>query len=128
MKQGLVKIVLLAVIAGAIGLLFEPILAPVFAVLVAWTVSPLVRKQRIWFVGEVENEHSVLFRRRQEALRMLKDLEDDRAAGKVSDSEFDAQRPEMMDDLRDLTRRLDELATKRKNARSKLDRELSKNA
>jgi hypothetical protein len=96
MKSALVRMVLAGGLFAAVAALFNAWLAPLAAVAAVISLSPLVRKKRAWFVGEVESEMSIIARRREESLRALKDLEEDRQVGKISQVQFESQRPVLL--------------------------------
>jgi len=126
-KTGWVRVVLASGAIAAAAAMFEPWLAPLAAVLALITLSPLARKRRIWFVGDVESEYAIVSRRREEALRALKDLEDDRGAGKISASEVERQRPVLLQQAKDVTAQLDAITQKRAAARKKIEQALEDN-
>ncbi|MBX3460314.1 MAG: hypothetical protein KF696_10205 [Planctomycetes bacterium] len=99
-------------------------LPPLVMLLALVTLSPLARPKRLWFVGDVESEHRIVARRRQEALRALKDLDEDRMAGKLTRDEVDRLRPGMLQAAKELTAQLDVLTEKQAAARRKIESEL----
>jgi hypothetical protein len=112
---------LLAIAAGLVNWM----LAPLVLVLCAITFSPLLRRRRIWFVGDVENEHRSIQRRREEALRALKDLEDDHLSGKLDRSEYERLRPGYLATARELTERMDEVTARRQEVRRRIEQDLA---
>lgn len=91
----------------------------------ALVFSPLLRKRRIWFVGDVENELVVLTRRREEALRALKDIEEERLSGKLSEDDFAELRPEYLEQAMQITRDLDARRERAAAARKRIEEELA---
>jgi hypothetical protein len=118
-------------VAAATGLLMLAaglvnwMLAPLVLVLCAITFTPLLRRRRIWFVGDVENEHRTVHRRREEALRALKDLEDDHISGKLDHTEYERLRPGYLAAARELTQRMDEVTARRQEARRRIEQDLA---
>jgi hypothetical protein len=121
-----VKVLLASGAATALTAAFNPVLAPLVLVLAVITLSPLARKKRLWFVGDVESEFRIVSRRREEALRALKDLEDDRLAGKTSREESESMRPALLKAAKDLTSQLDALQARRAEARRKIESEVAR--
>jgi hypothetical protein len=121
-----VKVLLASGAATALTAAFNPLLAPLVLVLAVITLSPLARKKRLWFVGDVESEFRIVSRRREEALRALKDLEDDRLAGKTSREESESMRPALLKAAKDLTAQLDALQARRAEARRKIESEVAR--
>lgn len=111
-----------ALLASAIDWRVGPL---VFAVGVI-AFSPLARRKRLWFVGDVEGEYKIISRRREEALRALKDLEDDKLAGKLPPEEYDKLRPNYLETAKRLTAQLDKVAEKRAVARRRIDEDLAR--
>jgi hypothetical protein len=125
-SQKSLRLVLAGSLAGAaLAASLDWILAPVVLVVLLITLWPLTRRRRLWFVGDVESEHAILTRRREEALRSLKDLEDDHLAGKLSREEFAARRPELLEAAKTLTAELQRLQERRAAARRRIESELA---
>jgi len=121
----LVQVLLASGLLAIAGALVNWMLAPLVLALCLITLSPLLRRKRIWFVGDVENEHRSVTRRREEALRALKDLEDDHLAGKLERSEYDRLRPSYLAAAKDLTSKLDEITARRQEARRRIEQDLA---
>lgn len=122
-------LVLMACLAPAVfTAAFSLPLAPLVFVLLLLTLWPLARDKRIWFVGDVESEFRIVSRRREEALRALKDIEDDRLAGKTNEDEYQRMRPSLLQAAKDLTKQLDTLQARRTEARKRIDAELARAA
>lgn len=121
-----VRILIGAAAAASLTAVVEWRVAPIAFVLVLLTFSPLARRKRLWFVGDVENEYSMISRRREEALRQLKDLEDDRLSGKLPQSDYERQRPSYLQTAKELTARLDEIQQRRAIARARIEADLDK--
>ena len=85
-----------------------------------------MRRKRLWFVGDVESEYSIVARRREEALRALKDIEEDKLAGKLPASEYERIRPAYLEAAKDLTAKLDKIQEKRAAARKRIDADLAR--
>lgn len=120
-------LVLMACIAAALlTAAFSLSLAPLVFFLLLLALSPMAREKRIWFVGDVESEFRIVSRRREEALRALKDIEDDRLAGKTTEDEYQSMRPSLLQAARDLTKQLDTLAVRRTEARKRIEAELER--
>lgn len=128
MKSGWLRVLLASGCGAAAAALFEPWLAPLAFAALAISLSPLGRAKRIWFVGDVETEYAIVSRRREEALRALKDLDDDRMAGKVSAAEVELQRPGMLQLAKETTAQLDRISEKRNAARKKIEQSLGEDA
>jgi hypothetical protein len=128
MNRPLVRVLLAAGVCAAAAALYEPWLAPLAALAALITLSPLARPRRIWFVGDVESEYALVSRRREEALRALKDLEDDRLAGKLSAAEVELRRPALLQHAREVTAQLDAISHKRAQARRRIEQELGDDA
>jgi hypothetical protein len=124
--QGLTRILLGAVAAAALTAVVDWRLAPLSLVVVLITFTPLARRKRLWFVGDVESEFSIVSRRREEALRALKDLEDDKLAGKLPADEFDRLRPGYLQTAEELTTRLDALQQARAAAQRRIEQDLER--
>jgi hypothetical protein len=124
--QGLTRILLGAVAAAALTAVVDWRLAPLSLVVVLITFTPLARRKRLWFVGDVESEFSIVSRRREEALRALKDLEDDKLAGKLPADEFDRLRPGYLQTAKELTTRLDALQQARAAAQRRIEQDLER--
>ncbi len=88
--------------------------------------SPLLRRRRIWFVGDVESELAIVTRQREEALRALRDLEDERLARKLTEADFNRLRPQYLERAKELTVKLDAVQAKLADARRRLDADLAK--
>ncbi|MCC6572988.1 MAG: hypothetical protein IT462_04270 [Planctomycetes bacterium] len=95
-------------------------------VAVAICATPFLRKRRIWFVGDVESELAIVTRQREEALRALKDLEEERLARKLSEADFTKLRPEYLARAKELTVKLDAVQAKLADARRRLEADLAK--
>jgi hypothetical protein len=121
MKSALVRMVLAGGLFAAVAALFNAWLAPLAAVAAVIALSPLVRKKRAWFVGEVESEMSIIARRREESLRALKDLEEDRQVGKISQVQFESQRPVLLQAAKLATAEYDRVLQKRTEARKRIE-------
>jgi hypothetical protein len=128
MSRNWMKILLAGAAAGAITAVVSVLLAPLVFALVVITLSPFARPKRLWFVGDVESEFRIVSRRREEALRALKDLEDDLLAGKASREESEQMRPALLQTAKDLTAQLDALQQRRAEARKKIEAELARAA
>ena len=126
--QRYVKLALAGGAAAAVAALFSIWLAPVVFLAVFVTGSSLVRDRRIWFVGDTETAISMLMRRREEALRAMKDLEDDRNCGKLSAEDLAKLRPRYLKAAKELTRELDAAREKQAEARKRVDRQLKRDA
>ncbi|MBZ0135153.1 MAG: hypothetical protein K8I27_02125 [Planctomycetes bacterium] len=124
--QSTVKVVLGAVAAAMLTAVADWRLAPLSFVIVLITFPPLARRKRLWFVGDVESEYSIVARRREEALRALKDLEDDKLAGKLPADDFDRLRPGYLQTAKDLTTQLDRIQQRRAVARKRIDQDLAR--
>lgn len=98
---------------------------PVVFVVGLISFSPLARRKRLWFVGDVEGEYKIVARRREEALRTLKDLEDDRLAGKLPQEEYDRLRPGCLENAKRLTAQLDKVTERRDIARRRIEEDLA---
>jgi hypothetical protein len=120
-KSTWLRIGLAAGLFGAIAALFSVWLAPLAAMAVAISLSPFARTRRAWFVGEVESEMSIVARRREEALRALKDLEEDRQVRKISQAEFERQRPILLHVAKQATAEYDRVLQKRSEARKRIE-------
>lgn len=86
----------------------------------AITLWPLRRKRRIWFVGDVESDLTEVTRDREEALRALKDLEEDLLSRKLSRADYDRLRPQYLDRAKELTQKYDETREKLEAARKRV--------
>jgi hypothetical protein len=120
------KILIGAMAASALVAAVDWRVAPVAFVAVVITFSPLSRRKRLWFVGDVESEFSIVARRREEALRALKDLEEDKLAGKLPVAEFDRLRPSYLQSAKELTVQLDRINERRAVARKRIDEDLAR--
>ncbi|MHC4839930.1 MAG: hypothetical protein ACYTDT_03075 [Planctomycetota bacterium] len=125
MSKGLRIILALSFVLGAVAFLTSPWLTLPAIVMTALTLWPFRREKRIWFVGDVESEHSIIARRREEALRALKDLEEEFLAGKLTREDYDKRRPDFLQTAKELTLKLDKVREQRKQTRDKIERELS---
>jgi hypothetical protein len=125
-KQAWLKILIAAGAAGALTAAADWRVAPLVFGVVVLTFSPLARRKRLWFVGDVESEYSIISRRREEALRALKDLEDDKLAGKLPADDFERLRPAYLQSARELTTQLDKIQEKRAAARRRIDEDLAR--
>jgi hypothetical protein len=81
---------------------------------------PLLRKRRIWFVGDVESDLTVVTREREEALRALKDLEEDLLSRKLSRADYDRLRPQYLEHAKELTQKYDATREKLEAARKRV--------
>ena len=126
MNRKLTGILLASAACGALSAAFAPAIAPVVFVVVLITLSPFARAKRLWFVGDVESEYSIISRRREEALRALKDLEDDKLAGKLPADDFERLRPAYLQTARELTAKLDVIQEKRAAARRRIEEDLAR--
>jgi hypothetical protein len=88
------------------------------------TLTPLLRRRRLWFVGDIESELVVLTRQREEALRALKDLDDERLARKLSEADYERLKPEALARAKELTRAQDEAQRKLAAARAQVQADL----
>ncbi len=88
--------------------------------------TPLFRRKRIWFVGDVESELAIVTRQREEALRGLKDLEDERLARKLTEADYVRLRPQYLERAKELTLKLDAVQARLADARKKLEADLAK--
>ncbi len=125
MNRKLTGILLAGAACGALSAAFAPAIAPVVFVVAVITLSPFARAKRLWFVGDVESEFRIVSRRRAEALRAMKDLDDDKLAGKVTQDEVASLRPALLQAAKDLTTQLDRLQTRRAAIRKKIEGELA---
>jgi hypothetical protein len=91
----------------------------------AVTFSPLLRRRRIWFVGDVESDYADTLRKREEALRALKDLEEDLLSRKLSREDYERLRPRYLDLAKELTVKLDDAAQRRALARKRIEEQLA---
>jgi hypothetical protein len=128
MNRNVILVLLASTATAALTAAFSLLLAPLVLALALLVLSPLMRQKRIWFVGDVESEFRIISRRREEALRGLKDLEEDRLAGKTTEEEYEQLRPAMLQAAKDLTRQLDTLAARRAEARKRIEDELARAA
>ncbi len=115
----------LSMIFGAAAFMFSPWSAPVVVAMTLITLWPFARSKRIWFVGDVESEHTIISSRREESLRALKDLKEELLSGKLSRDEYEKRKPAFLKSAKELTVKLDKARAKRKIARDKIERELS---
>lgn len=120
-RSGWFRVVLASGFAAAAAAMFEPWLAPLAGLCLLLVLSPLARRKRIWFVGDVETEYAIVSRRREEALRALKDLDEDRQAGKIPASEAEQQRAALLQTAKEVTSQLDAILQKRNAARQKIE-------
>lgn len=88
--------------------------------------TPLFRRRRIWFVGDIESEFAIVTRQREEALRALKDLEEERLARKLTEADFVRLRPQYLERAKELTVKLDAVQARLADARRKLEADLAK--
>jgi hypothetical protein len=119
------KILIGSLAAAALSAAVEWRVAPVAFVAAVITFSPLARRKRLWFVGDVESEYAIVSRRREEALRALKDLEDDKLAGKLPQADFERLRPGYLQTAKELTAQLDKINERRTNARKRIEKDLA---
>lgn len=98
------------------------------AVSLAITFWPLRRRKRVWFVGDVESDLTVVIREREEALRALKDLEEDLLARKLSRADYDRLRPQYLERAKELTLKYDETREKLEAARKRVLAQAADNA
>ena len=91
----------------------------------AITFTPLLRRRRIWFVGDVESEFAHIVRQREDSLRALKDLEEERLSRKLSQDDFDRLRPMYLERAKDLTLKLDAAQEKLAQARKRIEQQLA---
>ena len=120
------KILIAAAAAGSLTAVADWRLSPLVFALVLLTFSTLARRKRLWFVGDVESEYNIVARRREEALRALKDLEDDKLSGKLPQDEFDRIRPGYLQTAKELTTQLDKINERRVAARRRIDDDLAR--
>ncbi|MCC7508161.1 MAG: hypothetical protein IT464_02150 [Planctomycetes bacterium] len=125
MSRKLTGILLASAACGALSAAFVPAIAPVVFAVALITLSPFARAKRLWFVGDVESEFRIVSRRRAEALRAMKDLDDDKLAGKVTAAEAASLRPALLQAAKDLTTQLDRLQARRAEIRKKIEGELA---
>jgi hypothetical protein len=119
------KILIGAFAAAALSAAVDWRIAPVVFVAAVITFSPFARRKRLWFVGDVEGEYSIVARRREEALRALKDLEDDKLAGKLPQAEYERMRPGHLQAAKELTAQLDKINERRTLARKRIEKDLA---
>jgi hypothetical protein len=120
------KIVIGALAAASLTAAVDWRVAPVVFAAVLVTFSPLARRKRLWFVGDAESEYAIVSRRREEALRALKDIEEDRLAGKLPQAEFERVRPSYLQTAKDLTVQLDRINERRAAARKRIEDDLAR--
>ena len=125
MNKGLMIVLLASAGPAMLAAAIDGRVAPLLFAMLLLTLWPLARRKRLWFVGDVESEYAIVSRRREEALRALKDLEDDRLAGRVDEASFNKHRAEALDAAKRLTVQLDQLTQRRAAARKKIDAELA---
>ena len=94
----------------------------------ALTFWPLMRKKRVWFVGDVESDLTEVTREREEALRALKDLEEDLLSRKLSRADYDRLRPQYLERAKELTLKYDETREKLEVARKRVLAQAADNA
>lgn len=94
----------------------------------ALTFWPLRRKKRVWFVGDVESDLTEVTREREEALRALKDLEEDLLSHKLSRADYDRLRPQYLERAKELTVKFDATREKLEAARRRILQQASDNA
>lgn len=97
------------------------------AISLAVTFWPLLRRKRIWFVGDVESDLTAVTREREEALRALKDLEEDLLSRKLSRADYDRLRPQYLERAKELTVKLDQTREKLEAARKRVLQQTSVN-
>lgn len=119
------KILIGAFALAALSAAIEWRVAPVVFIAALITLTPLARRKRLWFVGDVESEYSIVARRREEALRALKDLEDDKLAGKLPQADFERLRPGYLQSAKELTAQLDLINERRAIARKRIEKDLA---
>lgn len=124
--QGMLKVVLGAATAAVLTAAADWRLSPLAFAIILITFTPMARRKRLWFVGDVESEFSIISRRREEALRALKDLEDDKLAGKLPVDEYDKLRPAYLQTAKELTTQLDKITERRNAARKRIDQDLAR--
>ena len=124
--QGLMKVVLGATAAAVLTAAADWRLSPLAFAIILITFTPMARRKRLWFVGDVESEYSIISRRREEALRALKDLEDDKLAGKLPVDEYDRLRPGYLQTAKELTTKLDKITERRGAARKRIEQDLAR--
>lgn len=124
--QSQIKILLAAGAVTALTAAFDWRVAPLVLAVSLIVLWPLARRKRIWFVGDVESEYSLVSRRREEALRALKDLEEDKLAGKLPPDEFDRLRPGYLKTAKELTAQLDKIQERRAIARRRIEQDLDR--
>lgn len=125
MSKGLMIVLLASAAPAMLVAAVDWRVAPLLFGMLLLALSPLARGKRLWFVGDVESEYAIVSRRREEALRALKDLEDDRLAGRVDEASFTKHRAEALEVAKRLTVQLDQLTQRRAAARKKIDAELA---
>jgi len=124
--QGLMRVLLGATAAAALTAVADWRLSPLAFAIVLVTFSPMARRKRLWFVGDVESEYSIVSRRREEALRALKDLEDDKLSGKLPADDYDKLRPGYLRTAKELTAQLDTISERRNAARKRIEQDLAR--
>lgn len=124
--NGMMKILLGAAAAGILTAAADWRLAPIAFAVVLITFTPMARRKRLWFVGDVESEYAIISRRREESLRALKDLEDDKLAGKLPVDEYDRLRPAYLQTAKELTTQLDTITERRNAARKRIEQDLAR--
>ena len=120
------KVIIAASAAACLTAAADWRMSPIMFGLILLTFSPLARRKRLWFVGDVESEFSIIARRREEALRGLKDLEDDKLAGKLPPADYDRLRPAYLQTAKELTAQLDKIQERRAIARRRIDEDLAR--
>ncbi|MCA8913660.1 MAG: hypothetical protein KDB82_18395 [Planctomycetes bacterium] len=120
------RILIGAAAAAAITAAADWRLSPLVFAIVLVMFSPLARRKRLWFVGDVESEYSIVARRREEALRALKDLEEDKLAGKLPVEQYEKMRPGYLQSAKELTAQLDKINERRSAARKRIDDDLAR--
>jgi len=128
MNPRLIKVAIAVGLVTIATALISLIAAPLMGIAMALILSPFAREKRIWFVGDVATEVSIIAKRREESLRALKDLEDERNRGKLSEEDFRALRPRYLETAKELTRQLDLANEYLAAARRRLDKELAEAA
>lgn len=124
--QRYLKILLASAALGTLTAAIDWRVAPLVFAVALITLCPLARRKRIWFVGDVESEYSIISRRREESLRALKDLEEDKLAGKLPVDEFNRLRPAYLQTAKELTAQLDRIQERRAVARQRIETDLDR--
>jgi hypothetical protein len=124
--QNHLRLLLAAGALTAFSAAFDWRVAPLVLVVSLIVMWPLARRKRIWFVGDVEGEFKIVSRRREEALRALKDLEEDKLAGKLPPDEYNRLRPKYLETAKELTAQLDKIQERRAVARRRIEQDLDR--